>query len=99
MNEIYSIFSWEWSKIIQSVASIITVVFAYKALTIWKQKAQANKKTEFIDTLIDEIHEFIILIQPAIERYKYIKMSVDIYNDTDKLNPINNKPPHLIKHT
>lgn len=85
--------SSEWSKIIPSLASIITTVIAYKALTIWKQKAKANKKSEFIDTFIDEIHVFIVKIQPAIVSYKHIKMSVDIYNNTDKLNPINNKPP------
>lgn len=93
MNEICNALSWEWSKIIQSVASIITAVMAYKALTIWKQKVQANKKTEFIDTFIDEVHKFITLVQPAISNYKYIKMSMDTHNDTDKLNPVNNKPP------
>ncbi|CAC9552079.1 hypothetical protein [uncultured Gammaproteobacteria bacterium] len=91
MNEIYNILSWEWSKIIQSVASIITVVFAYRALTIWKLKAQANKKTEFIDVLIDEVHKFTTLVQPAIKDYKVIKMSVDNHNRIDKL--VNNNPP------
>lgn len=92
MNEIYDIFSWEWSKIIQSVASIVTALCACIALNIWKQKAQANTKNEFIDTFIDEVHKFILLVQLAIDSYKLIKVSVDIHNDTDKLNPINNKP-------
>ncbi len=94
MNEIYHmLFSWDWAKIIQSIASAVTAVFAYKALTIWKQKSKANKKTEFIDTLIDEIHKFITLIQPAISRYKYIKMSTNNYDNIDKLNQISDNQP------
>lgn len=68
-------------------------VFAYNALTIWKQKTRSNHKNEFIDTFIDEINNFIALVRPAISNYEYIKMSVDIYNDTEKINPVNGKPP------
>jgi hypothetical protein len=69
-------------------------VFAYRALTIWKLKAQANKKTEFIDVLIDEVHKFTTLVQPAIEVYKFIKTSVDNHNRIDKLVNIKSPLPY-----
>ena len=67
MNEISSIFSWEWSKIIQSVASIITVVFAYKALTIWKQKALLK-------------HEYDLKVLEA-QRQKEIRLKSEVVSE------------------
>jgi hypothetical protein len=47
---------------------------AYKALTTWKQKSTADNKISFIGELSDEIHNFIVVISPAIEVYRFIKM-------------------------
>jgi hypothetical protein len=64
-----SLLSWEWSKIIQSIASISMVWIAYKALTTWKQKSTADNKISFIGELSDEIHNFIVVISPAIDAF------------------------------
>jgi hypothetical protein len=64
MSVFFAALSWEWSKIIQSIASISMVWIAYKALTTWKQKSTADNKISFIGELSDEIHNFIVVISP-----------------------------------
>ncbi|SSC08306.1 hypothetical protein BTURTLESOX_2425 [bacterium endosymbiont of Bathymodiolus sp. 5 South] len=87
-----SLLSWEWSKIIQSIASISMVWIAYKALTTWKQKSTADNKISFIGELSDEIHNFIVVISPAIEVYRFIKIGIGSHSSQDHYNNIKNRP-------
>ncbi len=84
----------EWSKIIPSLASIITAFIAYNALNTWKEKEQANQKSKFIDIFIDEVHIFIAEIQPAVWAYKNIEISINTYNNADKTGSISNEAPY-----
>ena len=87
-----SLLSWEWSKIIQSIASILMVWIAYKALTTWKKKSTADNKMSFIGELSDEVHNFIILISPAIEVYRFVKIGIESHSSQDQYNNIKNRP-------
>lgn len=79
---ISSIISTKWVDIITSVGTIITVIFAYIALSTWKNQKKAEIQTKFLDELTDEIHGLINELNSPLEFMNFIKISIESHKLT-----------------
>ena len=72
-----AILHWDWSGVIQSAASVVVAVVAFRALATWKQQLKAQKQTDLLDELTDTVHEYIQLMAHPTEMLKLIRISID----------------------
>lgn len=86
MEVINKISTWNWSGVITSTTSLITVIIAYIALSSWKKQHKTEKYTLFLDELTDAIHEYLQLIQVPVQQLKFIKIAINCYQNTPRLN-------------
>ena len=86
MSEIVSrifdtLIGWNWSAIIQALVSIWIAIVATLALWTWKHQSKAQRQTDFLDTLTDSVHDFIILMAAPIAFVKFTKMAIKCHVD------------------
>lgn len=76
--------SWDWAAIVQSVAAVWVAFVATNALQTWKHQAKAQRKSEFLDELIDSIHEFMSAIGGPVSKLRFSKIGMQSYGHSMK---------------
>jgi hypothetical protein len=67
------VFAWSFDviaglnfiEIAKALAAIVTALVAYSALKNWKRQDKAKRETEFLDSLVEHVHAYIIEISKA----------------------------------
>jgi len=83
---------WDWSAIIQAVVSIWVAIVATLALYTWKSQAKAKRQDDFLDTLLDSTHNFIILMEGPIAMVQWVKMDMQSHADLSPADTRLNTP-------
>ena len=76
----------EWGILIQSAASLFVAYIAYRALETWKYQSKAQKQTDFLDELTDNIHEYIQSMVQPIEMLKMVRISIKSHSKSSNNN-------------
>lgn len=53
-------FCANWLEIIKTAAPVITAWIAFRALKNWQRQDKAKREAEFLDSLIDAVHAYIV---------------------------------------
>lgn len=56
------------------------MLIAVTALYSWKDKAKAEKRTEYLDELIDAVHEYIQALAAPVQSFKFIRIGIDSHS-------------------
>ena len=71
-----------WVAIVQGAIGIWMATIATRALHTWKRQIKAKKHIEFIDTLTDTIHDFVLSMWAPVSSLRFAKIEIDCYVDT-----------------
>jgi hypothetical protein len=66
----------DWLALINSSASLATVVIAFVALKSWKRQDRANREAEFLDQVIDATHNYVTRLPRAVELLRYARIGI-----------------------
>lgn len=72
-----AVLNWDWSGIIQSIASVVVALVAFLALATWKQQLKAQKQTNLLDELTDTVHEYLQLMVQPTEVLKIMRIGIE----------------------
>ena len=76
----------EWGTLIQSAASVFVAYIAYRALETWKHQSKAQKQTDFLDELTDNIHEYIQFMVQPVEMLKMVRIGIKSHSKLSNNN-------------
>ncbi|WKE64863.1 hypothetical protein PVT67_14495 [Gallaecimonas kandeliae] len=64
------------NNLISTSATVITAFIAWSALSTWKSQKRADIFVEYLDDFMDELHELIYAVYPALEFLNYIQIAI-----------------------
>ena len=73
---IETVAGWNWLAIIQAVVSLWVATVATMALSTWKKQAKAKRQDDFLDTLLDSTHNFMLLMNGPIAMVQWVKIDM-----------------------
>ncbi|MBB5734426.1 hypothetical protein QSH39_021355 [Xanthomonas arboricola pv. corylina] len=68
--------SFDWFEIIKSVAALVTASVAVMALKNWKKQDKAKREIEFLDSLIEAVHEFITAMAIPLGHFEFERIAM-----------------------
>lgn len=66
----------DWPAALEASAAVVTAVLAYKAIKIWRQQDSAAREADFLDKLVDEMHNFISQFSRPLAQLRVILISI-----------------------
>lgn len=65
-----------WPEIAKSVAALVTASVAMMALKNWKRQDKAKREIEFLDSLVDAVHEFITAMAIPLAQFEFERIAM-----------------------
>jgi hypothetical protein len=65
-----------WLEIIRTTAPVATAWIAFRALRNWQRQDRAKREAEFLDELVDAVHQHIIEMQRPVELLRMAKIGI-----------------------
>ncbi|NIK64386.1 hypothetical protein [Xanthomonas cannabis] len=67
---------FDWPEIIKSAAALVTAGVAVMALRNWKRQDKAKREIEFLDSLIEAVHEFVTVMAIPLQRFEFERIAM-----------------------
>jgi hypothetical protein len=75
-------------KVLSAIASIWTALIATLALHTWKRTTNAQKQIEFLDNLIETMHEYIQGMATPIQLWEFSKLGINAHSEIHEKHPL-----------
>jgi hypothetical protein len=65
-----------WLEILKAAAPVATALIAFSALRNWKRQDRAKRHADFLDQLIETVHDYVSLLAKPVEVAEFVKIGI-----------------------
>lgn len=70
----------DWAATVQGAAALWMAIVATFALRTWRSQMAVRNEVEFLDEIVDTVHEFILLMKPVVSGLSLARMGFESYS-------------------